>query len=359
LRQTGFVIGTMVIGLLLVAACADTTEHTKTLTPVSEATATAPETTENGSASPGQREAHGLVYDAQLKMVLLLNSGDLAGEAASTPGKVWGWDGITWKVVSQGGPDVRTLGGVVYDSDRARVVTFGGWLFSGNSSKYYGDTWEWDGTNWQQQEDRAPGIRHHVQMAYDASRKQTVLYGGYSETSRNTNSTRTETQDTWAWDGKNWKQLSVQGGPGPRQHHTMTYHPARQSVLLFGGISSTVLQDSLWEWDASTWQQLNTSGPAPSPRLGAQMAYDAKSGKVVLFGGRAMDVFYDDTWTWDGTTWIQVNVPGARPAARASYGMAYDPGRGRVVLYGGSNDNSTFEDTWEWDGASWAQVGPR
>ncbi|HYO48837.1 MAG TPA: kelch repeat-containing protein [Chloroflexia bacterium] len=329
-----------------------TGDGTPTRIPVATATTAA-------GSSPGKREAHALVYHNQLKMVLLLNSGDLAGEAGSTPGKVWGWDGTNWKVVSPGGPDVRTLGGVAYDSGRNRVVTFGGWYLSSRSGRYYGDTWEWDGANWQHKEGAGPGIRHHVQTAYDASRKQSVLYGGFTETSQGSNSTRTETQDTWAWDGIGWKQVSTQGKPGPRQHHSMIYHPVRQKVLLFGGISSTGLHNTLWEWDGSDWQQINTSGSAPSPRLGARMSYDAKSGNVVLFGGRTADAFYDDTWTWDGTNWTQVSVSGAHPAARASYDMAYDTNRGRVVLYGGSNDSTTFEDTWEWDGTSWVQVGLR
>ena len=310
-----------------------------------------------GAGGPGQREAHALVYHEQLKMVLLLNSGDLAGEARSTPGKVWGWDGATWRVVSPGGPDVRTLGGVAYDSGRDAVVTFGGWIVSGRSGSYYDDTWEWDGADWQSKEVEGPGLRHHVQLAYDASRKQTVLYGGFSETSQSSSSTRSENQDTWTWDGTSWTQVVTESEPGPRQHHTMTYHPGRQTVLLFGGMSSAGLHNSLWEWDGASWQQLDTGAGGPSPRLGAQMAYDARSDKVVLFGGGGNGTVFDETWTWDGESWAQANVSGPRPAARGSHAMAYDANRGKVVLYGGSAGETTFADTWEWDGTTWVQVG--
>ena len=309
------------------------------------------------AGGPGPREAHALVYHEQMKMILLLNSGDLAGEARSTPGKVWGWDGTTWRVVSPGGPDVRTLGGVTYDSDRNVVVTFGGWIVSGRSGSYYDDTWEWDGTDWQSKEVAGPGLRHHVQLAYDASRKQSVLYGGFSETSQSSSSTRTENQDTWTWDGTNWEQAETQSQPGPRQHHTMIYHSGRQKVLLFGGMSSTGLHNTLWEWDGAGWQQLDTGAGGPSPRLGAQMAYDARSDKVVLFGGGDNDGVFDETWAWDGENWAQVNVSGPRPTARGAHAMAYDANRGKVVLYGGSSAETTFADTWEWDGATWVQVG--
>ena len=67
-----------------------------------------------------------------------------------------------------------------YDAARARTVMFGGpagaWP-GGNS-----DTWEWDGTSWSKAvlASAPPPPREGTLLAYDAARRQTVLFGGAS-----------------------------------------------------------------------------------------------------------------------------------------------------------------------------------
>jgi hypothetical protein len=74
-------------------------------------------------------------------MVLLVNgdTGDPAVEG--TPGVVWGWNGERWQVVSADAPELRSVGGVAYDSNRQVLVLYGGYT----THECYTDTWEWDG----------------------------------------------------------------------------------------------------------------------------------------------------------------------------------------------------------------------
>jgi hypothetical protein len=71
------------------------------------------------------------------------------GIGASGPlGDLWAWDGRAWTRLadaSPDGPDARSMGYLVYDKKRDRVVLFGGrkeWPTDLN------DTWEWDGSRW-------------------------------------------------------------------------------------------------------------------------------------------------------------------------------------------------------------------
>src|ERR1041384_4353330 len=72
---------------------------------------------------PEPRSGHDLVWDDKLGMVLLVN-GDYT--QSDRPGKIWGWDGETWQVVSDDAPPIMTLGGVAYDSAQDTLVLNGG-----------------------------------------------------------------------------------------------------------------------------------------------------------------------------------------------------------------------------------------
>jgi len=52
--------------------------------------------------------------------------GGASSPAASTPTRIWRWDGARWSAIDSSGPPIRSLAGVAYDSDRNVVVMFGG-----------------------------------------------------------------------------------------------------------------------------------------------------------------------------------------------------------------------------------------
>ncbi len=329
------------------------TTPSPTPTPASQATQPVP-----AGTIPSARAGHDLVYDDALKMVLLVNGEDAAGEPDGTPSKIWGWDGYQWKIVSADGPPVRSLGGVAYDPDRNMLVLYGG----STKTTSYDETWEWDGSTWRKNDTEGIGFWHHGSMAYDSALHQIVLYGGNLQATASTQSNISFPAETWSWDGAAWQQSSAPG-LGARYHYAMTYDSIRDNVLLFGGSSHSRDFNDLWAWDGSTWTKYSPGGPAPSSRVAARMAFDERSGKAVLFGGLTPAYTdLDDTWTWDGTRWTLVDFPGPKPPARSHHAMAYDKQRGRIVLFGGVTGEMQaiqLQDTWEWDGATWAKVsGP-
>src|SRR5215831_19033541 len=81
---------------------------------------------------------------------------------------------------------------MAYDSDRHRVVEFGGETNTGLT--IFGDTWEWNGVNWTQVATTGPSPRVALGMAYDSARGKTVIFGGTTQQGK-------LLQETWEWTG--------------------------------------------------------------------------------------------------------------------------------------------------------------
>ncbi len=82
-----------------------------------------------------------------------------------------------WTQRASTGPLARAGHAMAYDSGRGRVVLFGG--SPNGSTSLFADTWEWDGTNWNQRNPATPpSARNAHDMAYDSARGRVVLFGG-------------------------------------------------------------------------------------------------------------------------------------------------------------------------------------
>ena len=298
-------------------------------------------------ASGGPRDATHLVYDSGQRQLLLLASSRESGQE-----EIWRWDASRWTRVPGSGPPARHLGAAAYDTRRRRLVLQGGMAPSpGNDRK--GDTWEWDGTTWQSISATSIGPRDHHAMAYDEARGRMVLFGGGS-------SNEEFAADTWEYDGTTWTRVAADGPPG-RAHFGMAYDATSQRVIIFGGLTRTTAKsyraaNDTWAWDGKTWQQLSDSGP--SPRTHIRMAFDRRTKKIVVFGGQANGrptASLGDTWTWDGQRWTEIKAAG--PTPRSWHLMAFDESLGRTILYGGSvfdgKVSTSYDDTWAWDGEGW------
>ena len=182
--------------------------------------------------------------------------------------------------------------------------------------------------DWTKLSESGPEARSDAAMAFDTTRKRTVLFGGQSTVVGHLN-------DTWEFDGENWTQQEDIGPPA-RRGHCMAYDGPGTRVILFGGLDANdnTLNDT-WAWNGSGWVQVAEFGP--QPRLNACLA--AAGGSLILFGGvssQRQDAdaqVFGDTWEFDGKRWTQRQDIGAGPLL--SGGMVFDSGRNRVVLFGG------------------------
>lgn len=232
---------------------------------------------------------------------------------------------------------------MAYDSNRQRIVLFGGALIfnNGNNVAYLADTWEWDGATWQQpfvSTGSSPPPRAGHAMAYDPVRNRVVLFGG-ADTAHGAFS------DTWEWDGTTWIQRTPSNSPPGGAGGQMAYDPGRQRIVHFGGGMSS----DIWEWTGSNWTNSTPdAGATPEGRGSPALAFDQTRGRLVIFGGSGTTTYYlNDTWEWDGATWMQ-NLASTKPSGRIGPAMTFDPIRKRIVLFGGSNPAGARDDTWEY-----------
>jgi len=271
--------------------------------------------------------------DSRGRVVVFGGLSPSAGPLLTWLNDTWEWDGSDWtrKTPAQS-PPPRQQAAMAYDALRREIVLFGGAEAAG-----FGDTWGWDGTNWSRKSPaHSPPVRAGHAMAYDAARGEVVMFGG------------TSTADTWVWDGTDWREKTPVDKPSPRSATAMAYDAVRRRVILFGGRSPAGLPLSdTWAWDGTDWEELSPSGSPPARGYHA-MAFDDVTGTIVLFGGVAVFAAFEDTWLWDGKRWTQ-KQPDVNPPARYGHGLAYDAARGEVVLYGGTGTVSFLSvDTWVW-----------
>jgi hypothetical protein len=183
------------------------------------------------------------------------------------------------------------------------VLLFGGY---GEAQTSLQDTWLWNGTSWSELHPKTvPPVRDSAAMA--ALGGKAVMFGG-----ENTGLNLTVALgDTWLWDGSNWEQVYPSHSPQARL--SPGFAAVGAVLLLFGGLddNGNALGDT-WTWDGTDWTELHP-GRSPSPRGGPMMA--AFQGGALLFGGVIASDDLADTWLWSGSDWI--SSPAMGPSARA------------------------------------------
>ncbi|MBW1809527.1 MAG: hypothetical protein JRJ87_15125 [Deltaproteobacteria bacterium] len=329
--------------------------------------------------SPAARAGHSMEYDAVRGVVVMF--GGEAGSTDLTLGDTWEWDGTKWLQqcgdgTNCSGPPGRSGHGMVYDSERGRVLLFGGCENMDSDTfeclNMPDGLWAWDGAGWDKICGSGTGCSgptgsYHLSMAYDENDDELVLFSGCTVFNSNC---QARSDETWRWNGTSWSKVcdASQGctSPSSRYRHEMVYDAGNDRVMLFGGRDSTSLPPETWEWDGNSWSIACDGGPScPAPHQCERpaMAYNRHLGEVVLFGGAwswTPGTRSDKVWHWNGSRWKQifsVVFPPERPSARHDHAMADDPDRERVVLFGGlDEDDSLSNETWEWEGDTWTLI---
>ncbi len=226
---------------------------------------------------------------------------------------------------------------MVYDTKRSKLTLYGGY----DGFAPLGDTWDWDGEKWAQRSSASPSPRHGAAGSFDSERGRVVMFGGWQLDG----GSDVYLDETWENDGSAWSKRSPATKPAPKFHASMAYDPIRKRTVLFGGaIDAVATPGETWEWDGNTWSLRSTSGPID--RYGAAMGF--AGGRIVLFGGANTSSYLGDTWSWDGAAWTQRNIGMAAPSARFMPAASVNPVSGKLVLYGGYASSGSRGDTWEY-----------
>jgi formylglycine-generating enzyme required for sulfatase activity len=251
-------------------------------------------------------------------------------------------NGVWQQRVSLFNPALRTGHQLAFDAVRGDSVMFGGKDVLGNALS---DTWVFANDQWSYRPTPSPSARFGHRMCFDAARGVVVLFGGKDDT-------QTLLADTWTWNGSAWAQASTSNAPAARLEHGMAYDAYRHKVVLFGGEAATGLQNDVWDWDGAAWTQVVVPPVGgqpfgPDARSQHAMGYDAVAERVVVFGGsKAGGTAANDVWAFDGANWVGLFGSTTLPSARAR-SQAVTAQNGRVQVFGGAANGAFLNDAWE------------
>jgi hypothetical protein len=288
--------------------------------------------------TPGKRSMSNGAYDSQREVFVMFGGiADWLGGSYQFTNDTWEWDGNDWKEIKTLTiPSQRAGQAMVYDEKREVVVMFGGQ--GADDITTLNDTWIYDGQDWKlMQSDYIPQARRNAQMFYDPSTGNIVLAGGYYRTEPD--KTVIQLQDIWEWDGEKWS--AARAG-----QQKITVYTATTTLDTVNNRVFTYNFDSMLQWANGQWTLL-TYDPFPKPRWSAPIAADTVSGKILLFGGSADNITRNDTWVMEENTWRELR-PALKPNGRESHLLFYDPKRGSFIVYGGWGEGDYLDDMWEY-----------
>lgn len=324
-----------------------------------------------------RRSGLAMAYDAVRDRLVMF--GGSTGYLSSPTNETWEWDGTTWtKILTLVAPPAREDHALVYDSERERIVLFGG----AGTTGYLADTWEWDGMMWTQRFPAAsPPAQASHYMAYDPMRQVSVLWSPFSGAVWEWDGTnwadKTPAQpptfggygltyagglgvmlvggaSNWLWNGTTWSEVSFAAQvPWTAGSAVTTYDSAQDRVIVLAYPGTDRDGLGVWAWINNNWiEQLPTQPGGPKANYPG-VAYDSKRELVMVFGGDAPGPDSDATWEWNGTRWRMWRT--SLPPPRWEQSTTYDARRARVVMFGGTGTGPANDDTWEWDGTTWSQ----
>ena len=328
-------------------------------------------------ATAPQRMNHAWIYDPVRDRLLIFGgsrgsptSGLFALSLSGTPR----WTAL---VPGVGGPVPGDGQQAAYDSARDRMIVFGGY--------YNCDVWALPLSGpltWTRLEPTGapPPARSFASAIDDPVRDRLLIFGGEMYTNQ-WPYIPISFNDVWALSlgaSPAWTPLGTAGpAPHARFEHSATYDPIRDRMIVFGGDTTFYGQGyfgDLWALSLSgtpAWNQLAPGGTAPVARSLARLTYDPARDRLILYGGETADEVQHVTWLLDDLWTLPLNgalewhalAPSAPPAAREAFAAIYDPPRDRLLIEGGGVNSGSGADDAAFalplsSGDAWNRVTP-
>ena len=250
----------------------------------------------------------------------------------------WLWNGTSWTPFSPDiRPSARFMTAMSWDSDRKRLVLFGGVIGYDAKSQcisqddtwaFDDDTWEYDGNTWIQFSQSTSPPATECAMAYEPFSETTFLV------------TRTRPVQTWRWNGSDWSLIATT--PIDRDERPLLVYDTAGSRLIMLAFNKT------YRWTGSDWQEIINAN-TPSLSYPCDMAYDQTRHQIVLVYPAGQGNL--TTWVFNGTTWSNSGVLLTLFRAR----VAWEPVSGEVIAIGGGEVTGSgfYDEFWAFDGDSW------
>jgi hypothetical protein len=200
---------------------------------------------------PERRTGQKLVFDTNRNMVLLVG-----GSGYVPPNnEVWGYDGNDWMLLSASSPDGPPSNAIpeyaVFDSARAKIIFITSVPPAQNGN--FSATWEFDSATltWALAASSGTTIGYYGSaFAYDSVRHNAV---GQWYIYPNSFSSAA----TWTWNGAAWANTGVP--TPPRYAPCMAFDTTRRRTVLYGccrGLGPGINTTDTWAFDGAVWQKI-------------------------------------------------------------------------------------------------------
>ena len=178
-------------------------------------------------------------------------------------------------------------------------------------------------------------------MAYDPASGVVMLYGGRLGPGQ-------VVDDTWAWDGRTWRQLDGgTGGPPPGEGSTMAWDAAHAQMVLAGDNAAT--SGGTWTWSGSRWVRA-AGGDLPRGTFLVDMTTDPVTGSLLGASCCSAGQGTTSAWAWNGRAWRELST---RTQPAFSVGLVRDPESSRLLLFADPS-LAAGREMWSWSGRDWA-----
>jgi hypothetical protein len=322
-----------------------------------------------GGAAPTPRSGHNLFYDSIRDRLLLFGGHDDASNTLNDIWQIQlGSLPLTWQQGSPPGPlpPTRAYASAVYDSVDDRIIFFGGAHTvnsSGPPSDFLNDVWEIPldvSPAWNELTPAGvpPSERAGGTVIYDSQRGRMVLFGGYDGATSN------DAFELTLGGSPQWNAIVTTGGPPPGRAVAATLYDApNDRMVIYGGVGGdgdAAIHDT-WSlaFASGAWTALSPGGTEPTPRDFPLGAYDKANRRLLMYGARdtsgGMVPDVACALSLDGPMQWASLAPSAPARERAS--GVYDHVNNRLVVFGGADASGARADVWELALASgrWSQ----
>jgi hypothetical protein len=190
---------------------------------------------------PGVRSHTQMAFDKARGRAVLF--GGQNADATVFPNDTWEWDGTTWTRAATSGTSPRVHHAMGYDPASGHVILFGG--YQPNVTDL-GDAWAWDGTKWTQLTGSTP--RTHAQLGITPTGSAPLVVGGITPGG--------PARTMLVFEQNAWRSVSMDGPP-TRYLTAVAYDATRRVLVMYGGgaTEGTALYADTWEFDGTTWQR--------------------------------------------------------------------------------------------------------
>lgn len=235
--------------------------------------------------SPPARASGALAYDPKRNITVLFGGADNLKKYMRD---TWIWDGKNWVQANTCEtcytPTNRGCHNMFYDTVREMIVLYGG---CNENQVFYNDAWGWNGETWEYVEVQNSPIASGAPIVYDSKNQWAIGFLAW------------QPSGTWIWDQEGWSKPILEVEPTLRGNSVMAYDPETGTSLLFGGVkvetSSTTLYADTWAIQGKEWRELK-DGLRPPGRWGHVLFFDAQAKKFMLFGGFDGRAALNDMW---------------------------------------------------------------